>query len=717
MALRRSEGYKTKRITRKSRYRRNTAQGGGTSELVTVAEPVIPIAPWVSGPFLYGAGVFLHYLWLHGFWERLMFVGIFAVAGGVIGLFAVSYGRARTEFQRGHAGVTPVLFSLIVSVPLMLGFGRYSSLIMLTYWFVLSGGWVARVARSVWGDGADIHKGDPAALVGETFGLPGMQVHDQFGDPMPTPERPRSRVIRMTALRSRTEAPAPALPAGEDLDRDPDMDPSRFVDGAPDDLDVMEGVVTRKVTVRGTQGYEDILKALPGLRNAARAHSATAKPVSGNPQAALVTLVLKDFLEDVLPWPGPSQPPGSSSVEVCVGVRQSGHYQRFALAGRQGTWRGVVCGTAGSGKSRWLWLIMADCADREIVWWVCDTAKAGQTLGPVLEMIDWLVTEEEDVMGMLSALRDVISERSKLLGDRQVWTEDCGLPLLVFVCDEFANVATATKKTATMITRLSEQARSVGVSLVFLIQRPSSTNMPTDARAQLKSRFCFGLVDEQTSRMALSAQTLAAGAAPHLVDVEEDFGLHWYEGPGFPAKDWVTRCRTYGIEADVVRTRVKAGRLYRRGLDEGSTRAAGPAYAARQRTAVFGRSTDDAQAPASQTSGGSDAKTIGGHFTADNDLNPDGDTGDGVSSFSDEPRAAEVVTNPPEETRTREEVLRAVIEPLNDGTVTTAEILSRWEKITTLHRRELYRAIKACPDLSATTQKGLWILSRSRQRS
>ena len=717
MALRRENGYRTKRITRKSRFRRTTPQGQGTSELVTVAEPVIPIAPWLSGPFLYGAGLFLHYLWLSTWKERLSFSVIFAVAGAVIGMFAISYGKARTEFQRGHAGITPVLFSLIISVPLNLGWGKYSSLVMLTYWFVLSGGWVARVARSVWGDGADMHKADPAAAVGETFGLPGMQVHDPYAS-APLARRDtgvRQRVIKMTELLPRPVRPE-ITAVVEDLEEtdfderaDEDLDPSRFVDGSPDDLDVLEGVVTRQVTVRGTQGYEDILKALPGLRNAARAVSATAQPIPGNPQAAMVTLVLRDFLTDLIPYPGPSQPNGSRSVEVCVGVRADGHRQRFPLSTRQGTWRGIIAGESGAGKSRWLWNLAAELSNRSgFVIWACDTAKAKQTLGPLMEMVDWAALTEEDAFAMVEALKSVITARADALaddGDRQIWDPSCKFPLLIFICEEFANIAKLSKRMANMITRLSEQARSAGIMLVFSLQRPSAENMPSGARSQMKNRFCLGLLDEQTTKMTLSAQTIAAGAKPQDVNVEEEFGTHWYEGPGFPSKDWSTKGRFYGIEADEVRRLAEAGRPWRSTLDEASTRAAGAAYANRKRTLIVGQVIDTDTEPTEDVLPAETAPT------------PNGDTGKPCSSLSVEPRAAEVVTEPQPEVRSGDEVLQDVLTDLADGTITTADLVSRWTQSTSLDRREMYRAIKRCPDLSSTTQKGLWILSRSRQRS
>jgi hypothetical protein len=685
------------------------------SELVTVAEPVIPKAPWISGPFLYGAGLFLHYVWLYGVWERIVFSLIFAGAGAVIGRFAAEYGKARTSFQRTHAALTPPLFSLIISVPLIFGWGRYTSLLMFTYWVVLAGGWVARVARSVWGDGADMHGPDAAAALGEVLGLPGVQV----GGGRTNPSTP---VTTSRRLRRR------ALPAGPG---------TGFVDSDNDGRDDVTGnLITRRVTVRGVQGFEDIVRAAPSLRNAARADHIVVRPVKGNPQAGDVTLVMNDLLVNPTPYPGPSRPAGASAGEsVCVGVRQDGDLQTFPLAGPQGTFRGVIAGSSGSGKSRLLWLFLAELsARRDIVVWISDAAKAGQTVGPARGMVDWLVTSIEETEDMLDAAARIVSARAASMGDAQAWTPDCGLPLLLIECEEFANVATASKKISDKFTRLSEQARSVGIVLIFSIQRPSGKNMPTDARAQLPGRFCFGLQDEQSPKMVLSPSTLSGGAQPELVDTETMFGVHWYEGPGIPASAWMVPARTYAIEADQLRALVTAGASYRCQLDEVSARAAGEAY--RQRTHPGVKSPQSVQdlpdiqdvQSQPQSSAGPESLKVRDDI-ADPRVAPEIPRQRSVPAracaelFSDTEESQSAIpqqaTTPGEisqETRPRSEILGKILATCGDGVVTTADLVARWERETTLNRRAFYRALNDSPLISSSGHKGVWLVQGTSTR-
>lgn len=591
-------GFRVRQVTRKSK--RAVVRGGhGTSqELTTISEPIVPILPWVLGPVLWSVGMFVHQVWLRTENERLVgSLGILAI-GAVLGWVTWHYARARTDFQRWHATVTPLLFSVIAIVPLLGGWGRYVTLALIGYWIALAGAWSARVARSVWGDGADIHGGKDSGALAEMLGLTGATVsHVQHHG------KPGKRPVRTTG---RLTLPAPF-------------------------------------------GYAEIVKAREAIQNTARAAHVTVRRVGTDPRSGDITIVFQDMLKDARAYPGPSLPLGASiTAPLTIGVRQDGSPERVWLVTEHGTVRMLVVGCAGSGKSRVLWDLLAESAGRcDVVWWIADIAKAGQTVNPARDMFDWIAPNMERTQALLDAVAEVGRARSEALGDDQSWHPGCGFPLLVVWIEEAAG---ATSKLTEQITRLSERVRSVGIALVLSMQRPSGKNMPTDARAQFTAVLCFGTDDQYTGKMALNPGTLEAGAAPELI-ADTVPGMHWHEGPNVPRLDWAEPCRSYLIDAPTLRQIVAETAPYRAKLDAMSARAAGDAYAHRW---------DEDTTPSPQD----DAPT-------------------------------EVLE--PTRVQTVEEILEEILDTLGEGQHTTKEFRDLWEPRTGKDRTTLRRYLEKSP--------------------
>jgi len=613
----RTSPFRVRTITRKSKRASVHHGHGATSELTTVAEPVIPRGPWVLGIPLYLAGLFLRRVWLPETREQLVFSMAFLVAGVAVGGFSYAYAKARTRFQRWHATVTPAAFVVILVVPLNLGWGRYSSLVMLTYWIVLSGGWVARVARSVWGDGADMHQQDgPGGQIADALGLSGVRV---------------------------SKVKAHGTP-GERPDR-----------------------ITSRWTMRGAEGYEHIAKAREGIQNYAKAVHVRIRRVPTDPQAADVTVVRRDMLATPVPYPGPSAA-RSVAEPFTIGVRQDGTPEQLWLTTSHGTFRGIVAGCSGSGKSRGLWTILAEGAGRtDVVWWIADIAKAGQTVAPAAAMFDWIATDEAGALAMVEAAERIGQARSRALGDDQAWHPRCGMPLLVVWIEEAAGVTSQTKL-GKRITRLSERVRSVGIVLVLSMQRPSGKNMPTDARAQFTGALCFGLDDEQSPKMVLSSGTLEAGVRPELL-ADTTPGVHWLEGPGIDRLDWSEPCRTFLVEPGQLRGIVEATTDSRARLDVDSIRAAGATYARRDAEPATVQGIRPAEQPA-----------------------PTGKL-----------NAAQ-----------QAEAARAIVDEMDEGIVTTAELVRAWTERTGMSRGAAYRAFGAVEGISKGPADGQWTVCHER---
>lgn len=782
-------------VRNRIRQGRTTQHADGTSTLtrdtVTIAEPVIPIVPWISGPVLYAFGLLLHAVWLTAFWERMFFVLVFAVAGAIIGRFAAEYGKARTHFQRRHAALTPPLFSVIISVPLVIGWGRISSLLVLTYWVTLSGGWVARVARSVWGDGSDPMGVDAVTMFGDALKLPGLQVS---GAPLAIEAGPSAGGRRsitsgisrgLQAITGRRSAaglpPASSRVSAEDFVAGASISPDGVPVGAqpgagagagisagagagaavgaggvfpdlPFDAADLDGdgrtdgheelggkVVVRRLTARGLQGFEDIAAQKDGLRNATRSYMVTVHRVPGNPQAADVRFVREDLLAIPTVMPGPSRPPGTSASEaVRVGIRQDGTYQMISLMETMidpmnprrripiGMQRIYIAGTSGAGKTSFTQAMLYELADRgDVVVWMSDVAKGGQTAAPAMGMIDWLTLTVDDTYEMIEAARRIVAARSMELGRLRIreWMPGCGLSLLLIVFEEAANFATANRKIKEALTRLTEQARSVGIALVLSMQRPSGGNLSTDARGQKSTSLCFGTRDEQTSKMALSASTLASGVKPHLINTTQP-GWFVYEGSDVPAEDWSTPGRTFYVDLEALAQRVQAGARYRTTLDQTSVQAAGEPYVRRcgASNPPAGFLSWDEPQTLENTDGGNTLALVD---PAPSSRVPRPRAEEDVldaeiveDSFRELDADAEYEEYAAEEKaraqRSPQQILEDILSEISDGTATTSWLVKRWTAETTRSRRELYRALDESPRIRRSGERGKWVVTAPR---
>jgi hypothetical protein len=610
--------FKMKSITRKSKRATIRHGSGSMSELVTVAEPVIPRGPWLLGIPMYGLGLLLRQFWIPDTNEQVMFSVVFLLAGVAVGTFSWFYAKSRTRFQRWHATLSPPAFTLILIVPLCFGFGRYSSLFVATYWVVLSSAWVARVARSVWGDGADLHNAENGGAIADALGLSGVRVSrvNAHGTPGARPDR-----------------------------------------------------ITSRWTMRGVEGFDEILKVRDGIRNMAKAVHVRLRRVPTDPQAADVTVVLKDMLAKPVAYPGPSAAT-SIADPLIIGIRQDGTPEELYLTTEHGTFRGIVAGCSGSGKSRGLWAVLAEGAGRtDAVWWIADIAKAGQTVAPASRMFDWIATDEVGTKAMLEAAERIGQARSRVLGDDQSWHPGCGMPLLVVWVEEAAGV-TSSKSFGKQITRLSERVRSVGIVLVLSLQRPSGKNMPTDARAQFTGSLCFGLDDEQSPKMVLSAGTLEGGARPEIL-ADTTPGVHWLEGPGIPRADWSEQCRTYLVQPGQLRRIVEQTVETRASLDTESVSAAGRDYLARHDEPVPAR-----------------------------DITPPVPI-----------QRASAALSPTDQI----EIARGMVEDISTGPIGTGTLLMMWrERTEGMDRRAMYRALDAVEGISRGSERGLWVVNHAR---
>ena len=623
--------------SRGSRSRRHSHTGGagGTAHVNAQAPARHPVLPFGAGPVLYVAGLAGNYWLLTSTLDRAIGCLVVLAAGAVLGGVTWNYAHARTTFQRWHATITPALFGTLLAFPLVAGFGKRSFLFLTVWGLTLAGSWVVWGSRSVRGDGQDTHtQAVKEPKLSELLGLGGVVV---------------SKV---------------------ELHGTPGKRPVRS---------------TGRMTLPAPRGYKDIAGAREAIQNTAEASHVRVAPVPEHPRSADVTVVLKDMLRDPIRYVPPRGPNTSIAQPLRVGVRQDGTQEELLLLTGQGAARGLVAGCAGSGKSRLLWMILAEAAwCTDVVWWIVDVAKSGQTVGPARSMFDWVASTEEQAAGLLSAVEALITERSAMLGDDQAWHPLCGFPFLVVWIEEAAGVA-SDKSMAKQIKRLSERARSTGVGLWLSMQRPSQRNIDTDARAQFTSTFCFGTDDDYTGKMVLNPATIAAGANPQeYADTRP--GLHWHEGPGADRLVWSEACRTYRIEPAELRQIVAASDGSRARLDSRSVAAAGEAYACR----------NDSTRPSSPSPAAS-AAPHASDFTVVSDEAADGVEDVKVTVEVIEPTSVQSAT----------EIGDEILDELGAGVHSTGAFVERWESRTGTSRRRADDYLKSSPRVEKAG-RGAW---------
>ncbi|MEV6801319.1 hypothetical protein AB0M91_23675 [Micromonospora rifamycinica] len=284
----------------------------------------------------------------------------------------------------------------------------------------------------------------------------------------------------------------------------------------------------------------------------------TAVRVIADPDSAQrgrVEVVPVDQLRTAKPWPGLSAPGESIAVPIELGVLEDGELLLIWLPGDHAAGRNaahfLVVGMSGAGKTELLLTLAAEVLSRcDAELWFGDPRKGAQLPEWLRSGATRIATTEDEVEDMLDALHQDVARRAQWLGERRFkqWTPEAGrqgLRYRVVVLDEAAQVSAGNKT----ITDLTEECRSVGISLLFGLQRASYDRFPTSARANVGGSLCLGVESPDDADMALDERTLKAGAAPWEWKADRP-GCLYAEVPGTDPTRWVLPARTYLVDED-----------------------------------------------------------------------------------------------------------------------------------------------------------------------
>lgn len=266
---------------------------------------------------------------------------------------------------------------------------------------------------------------------------------------------------------------------------------------------------------------------------------------------ATMTIVPNDVLKKPSSWPGPSSPGGSITEALIPGLYEDAESVQLFLPGDRDTHRNAthfaVIGMNGSGKSHGAklgWTEILTRRDAGLV--VLDPSKGEQSVSFLGDAPYKVVTGVKDCRKTVKKLPNLITERASQLGKwgYDQWVPEAfelhGLPYLVVWIEEAPRVL----EDAKTLTRIAQEARSAGISLVLSLQKPSFRQMNTDIRSQLGGVWCFGVNDLDDAAYLLSEDSIEGGARPDQWKNRRP-GCDYLEGPGIDETRFTTPARTF----------------------------------------------------------------------------------------------------------------------------------------------------------------------------
>ena len=311
-----------------------------------------------------------------------------------------------------------------------------------------------------------------------------------------------------------------------------------------------------------------IESALGTYRGAVRVHPTR----DGKANRCELRVLDTDPHAEAIGWPGPSAQ--SITQPVDLGPFEDAEPCRVSFLRRHA----LFAGTTGSGKSGGLNVLMATLAAcDDVVIWAIDL-KNGMELQPWAPCIDRLATTPREAAALLADAAAILQARAAHLAatGRRVWEPSPGMPALVIIIDEYAELADEAPGAMGDTDSIARLGRAVAVTLVAATQRPTQKAMGQGAvRSQMDTRICFRVRERKDVDLILGQGMLAAGWHAHALNAPGKFLV------SAPEHTTPKRARAYLVtDQDVARVVARYG-PHRPPLDDVSRGALnlGPAVA------------------------------------------------------------------------------------------------------------------------------------------
>jgi hypothetical protein len=172
---------------------------------------------------------------------------------------------------------------------------------------------------------------------------------------------------------------------------------------------------------------------------------------------------------DAITWPGPSV--ASITEPIDLGPFEDAVPCRVLFLRRHG----LFGGSTGSGKSGGLNVLIGNlvaCSD--VVLWGIDL-KRGMELGPWASCLNRLATTPGQAQALLSDAVAILEARAAKLAaeGRRTWEPSPGVPALVIIIDEYAELAEAAAEGIGDADSIARLGRALAVTLIAATQRPT----------------------------------------------------------------------------------------------------------------------------------------------------------------------------------------------------------------------------------------------------
>ena len=246
---------------------------------------------------------------------------------------------------------------------------------------------------------------------------------------------------------------------------------------------------------------------------------------------------------EAIPWPGPSA--RSITEPVDLGPFEDADPCRVSFLRRHA----LFAGTTGSGKSGGLNVLMATLAAcDDVVVWAIDLKK-GMELGPWAPCIGRLATTTQEAAALLADAVTILQARAAHLAatGRRVWEPSPGMPALVIIVDEYAELADEAPDAMSDTDSIARLGRAVAVTLIAATQRPTQKAMGQGAvRSQMDTRICFRVRERRDVDLVLGQGMLSAGWNAHALNAPGKFLI------SAPEHTTPRRARAYRVTDDDV---------------------------------------------------------------------------------------------------------------------------------------------------------------------
>lgn len=238
---------------------------------------------------------------------------------------------------------------------------------------------------------------------------------------------------------------------------------------------------TLRLTVRTRTGQtvEDLERAVPAIRDAARAHSARAVVVS--PGTLRIELVKREQLSTVRHAVPPT---AVATTRVTVGRREDGSDWTLPLIGLHT----LTVGCSGSGKGSIFWGIaggLAPATAAGLVHLIGIDLKYGIELSVGAGLFTKIATTETDAVATLAGLEMLMDKRGNEMASlTREHRPTKASPLVVLLIDELAGLTAymsdpaLRKEAAASLSRILTKGRALGIVVAAFLQDPRKEVLP-----------------------------------------------------------------------------------------------------------------------------------------------------------------------------------------------------------------------------------------------